>query len=340
MRTETSNQILSYLKKHQQATAHDLFQYLGISRQALFKQLKKLQTQQKITKTGTPPKVFYALLSTELTPTTTEPNFTQHQTSLITDHYLTITPAGQILPGTKGFTYWCEKNGFKPEFYAQKYEEIITKYEKYRQKNPHQLIDGLTKLKTTFGSAHLDELFYLDFYSYEIFGKTKLGSLLLYAKQGQNRKLMSQLFTEIEPKIAELIKAEKITAIGFIPPTVKREVQFMKELSQNIVTHLPRLQIIKIKTDIPVPQKTLSKLNDRIENAQQTIYIQEKHSHASTSERQRRSKNILLIDDAVGSGATINETAKKLRDQKLCTGKIIGLAITGSLKGFDVINEI
>jgi predicted amidophosphoribosyltransferase len=77
-------------------------------------------------------------------------------------------------------------------------------------------------------------------------------------------------------------------------------------------------------------QKTLSKLEDRIENAQRSIIITEKKSY----------HNILLIDDAVGSGATLNETAKKIRDQKLCTGNIIGLSLTGSFKGFDVISEV
>ena len=31
---------------------------------------------------------------------------------------------------------------------------------------------------------------------------------------------------------------------------------------------------------------------------------------------------------------------KKIKDKGLATGKIIGLAITGSFKGFDVINEV
>ena len=50
--------------------------------------------------------------------------------------------------------------------------------------------------------------------------------------------------------------------------------------------------------------------------------------------------NILLIDDAVGSGATLNETARKIKSKGLISGKIIGLAITGSFKGFDVISEV
>jgi predicted amidophosphoribosyltransferase len=51
-------------------------------------------------------------------------------------------------------------------------------------------------------------------------------------------------------------------------------------------------------------------------------------------------KNILLIDDAVGSGATFNEVAKKIKDQKIVYEKVIGLSLTGIFKGFDVVSEI
>ena len=84
------------------------------------------------------------------------------------------------------------------------------------------------------------------------------------------------------------------------------------------------------KTPIIIPQKTLTKLEDRVENARQTIIIDDTGKY----------KNILLIDDAVGSGATMNETARQIKKKGLCTGKIVGLAITGSFKGFDVISEI
>ena len=49
---------------------------------------------------------------------------------------------------------------------------------------------------------------------------------------------------------------------------------------------------------------------------------------------------MLLIDDATGSGATLNEVSKKIR--KLAVGKIkiIGYTVVGSYKGFDVISEI
>ena len=40
-----------------------------------------------------------------------------------------------------------------------------------------------------------------------------------------------------------------------------------------------------------------------------------------------------------GSGATMNEIALKLKEKKLAK-EIIGLAITGSYKGFEVISEL
>jgi len=53
----------------------------------------------------------------------------------------------------------------------------------------------------------------------------------------------------------------------------------------------------------------------------------------------RMFKKILLIDDAVGSGATINETACKMKLKKM-TAEVIGFAVVGSFKGFDVIQEV
>ena len=48
---------------------------------------------------------------------------------------------------------------------------------------------------------------------------------------------------------------------------------------------------------------------------------------------------MLLIDDAVGSGATLNETAKKLK-QQFGVAQVFGYAVVGSLKGFPVISEV
>ena len=167
-------------------------------------------------------------------------------------------------------------------------------------------------------------------YSIEIFGKTKVGQLLLYAKQSQDIKLMNQLIDDIKPAILQVIERYKIDGVLFVPPTIQRENQFMRQLEKRLALSLRKVEVAKVKTPIIIPQKTLSKLDDRIINAQQTIIVNDNNKY----------KNILIIDDAVGSGATIHETAKKIRQKNICSGSVIGLAITGSAKGFDVISEV
>ncbi|MDD3386422.1 MAG: hypothetical protein PHX92_00625, partial [Candidatus Pacebacteria bacterium] len=98
----------------------------------------------------------------------------------------------------------------------------------------------------------------------------------------------------------------------------------------NLKLSVKKINIVKIKSDIVVPQKTLNKIEDRIENAEKTFYLNDNGGH----------NNILIIDDAVGSGATLNVVAQKIKKANINKGKIIGLAITGSYKRFDVISEV
>src|SRR4051812_9827696 len=105
---------------------------------------------------------------------------------------------------------------------ARLYDDTMKKYDSYRETD---LIDGMSKLRSTFDNVALNEVFYLDFYSIEIFGKTKLGQLLLFAKQSQDRALMDQLITSIRPDVVKVIEKYAIDGVAFIPPTVKRERQ-------------------------------------------------------------------------------------------------------------------
>lgn len=324
MKTDTAQRLLTYLKTRQEATPKQLSSYLGIGASALFRQLKKLQQQNTITKIGTPPHVFYTL--TVSAPTTTIQLSDEHNT-IITQEYLTITPSGEMLTGVPGLTHWCKKQNLPLEKTAAEY--IIT-LKKYAQYKINGLIDGLPKITQTFTTSYLDELYYLDFYSLERFGKTKLGWLLLQAKQSQSMPLIKIIVQLIQKPLQQLLATKNISAVGFIPPTIKRVVQLQKSLEQLLALPLPMLKIIKANKHIPVAQKSLSKLADRVENASTTIFIEDTTTQYDT---------ILLIDDAVGSGATLNETAKKIKTHGI-SKKVIGLALTGSFKGFPVLTDI
>lgn len=92
---------------------------------------------------------------------------------------------------------------------------------------------------------------------------------------------------------------------------------------------LPKINLQKVSGEVAVAQKTLSRLEERVENARASIIIDDL----------TRFENVLLIDDAVGSGASLNETAKKIRNLGLAK-KVYGFAVVGSYKGFDVIREV
>jgi len=325
-KTDTSQRIIEYIREKEQATARDLVDLLSISERAVFKQLANLIAEEKLTKIGKPPKVFYLLKEKETRKFNVD-KFSPPARKTIEENFMIITPAGERKVGIEGFSFWCQHTKQPIEKMTKIYQETFKKYQSLRKDG---LIDGREKMKNTFDIVYLEHLFYLDFYAIEVFGKTKLGQLLLYAKQSQDRILMKELFSDIKPKVNYIINKYHIDGIGFIPPTVKRKVQFMKEMEKNLHPNIRKISIVKAKTEITVPQKTLNNLQDRIENARRTVIVTDSGHY----------ENILLIDDAVGSGATLNETASQIRRKKLCQGKIIGLVITGSLNGFDVISEI
>ena len=184
----------------------------------------------------------------------------------------------------------------------------------------------------TFENVFLDDVFYVDFYSIPRFGKTKLGNLVFYGKQAQNVSLIVEAINIVCEKIVNICKVKNINALCFTPHSIKRNVQFLEVVKKKlgVCDGINKVKVQKITGQISVPQKSLSKLKDRIENAKNTIFF---------NEEKRRFKNVLILDDAVGSGATMNEMAKKIKKQGIAD-KVFGLAFVGSFKGFDVFKEV
>jgi biotin operon repressor/hypoxanthine-guanine phosphoribosyltransferase len=327
---KTSEIIIEYIKDNGQVAGNELVDHLGITDRAVRKQLKSLLESGELIKSGRPPKVYYSINQipvSEITSFADKPFIDEEVRQTIENNFFYVSPRGTVQEGFDGFLYWCKERKLEPGKTANRYQTTIYKYGQYKKDG---LIDGMHKMETSFTDVALDKVFYVDFYSIEIFGKTKLGQLLLFAKQSQDRKLMNEIADLVKPAVSKVIKDYQIDGIGFIPPTVKRELQFMKQLQKRLDIDTRVVSISKIKTPVTVPQKTLNKIEDRIINARETMTVDATGSY----------NNILLIDDAVGSGSTLNETAKKIRNKGICKGKIIGLAITGSFKGFDIISEV
>ena len=323
-KTNTKQKILDYISLNKEVSPHDLVRHLEISAQAMFRHLKTLLQQNKIIKRGSPPKVFYSLAS--LPKKTTVANVSSEDADFLKRHFYFISPIGDAFEGLEAMIAWTSRHHLDLDKTIMEYKKTLKKYLAYQT---HNLIDGMKKMQGTFPQVYLDHLYYFDFYAIERFGKTKLGYYLLYSKQGQSISFINELIALVKPKIKNTIKQLKVDAIAFVPPTVKRELQIMKILEKECSFGLRVLSIEKIKTSIIIPQKTLSKLPDRVLNAQKTMVVTEKESF----------NRVLLVDDAVGSGSTLNEISRQLKEKNVCQD-IVGLALTGSFKGFDVLSEV
>lgn len=342
MKTDTRQKILNFVEANGQITVQDLIGFLGHSPQAIHRQLKQLVQSQQLQKIGMPPRVFYQIDPTsqsKTSPKLTNDLVLLNKTGIVENNFVQILPNGTELVGTTAFKNWCDKRGFDLDQYVDKYNQIYNKYEIY--KTQEGLIDATNKLTKTYATeVFLDKMFYLDFSAYEIFGKTKTYTHLLYAKLNEDKKLMFEIFESLnlKAKIGEFIQKNSIQAVSFVPPTVPRKTQFQTELKKYLQLALPHIEVYKLKTPILVPQKTLSLPEDRIVNSQTTFVVPQTIEVA----------NILLIDDFAGSGATLNFIAQKLRQKnRVKNCQIYGLALCGTPNGvvdnstkFEVVKEV
>ncbi len=321
-------QIIIYLNQNKKASVENLRKEFSISRQIVHRHLKDLMNAGLITKVGSPPTVYYVLFQKEELP---DFNLKPEEKDFLEKYYLWISPRGEMFYGAEGFVRWAgsvkQMNVFNK--LVEEFVEIRTEANKYLQAD--NLIDATFKLEDTFGTTALEKLYYLDFYALPKYGKTPIGQLVLYAKQAQQEQLIKELVQRAQKPLEAIIKNLSIDAVAFIPPTIRRQLQFLKVFEDRLHLTLPSIKLIKAyKGQIPIAQKTLSKLEQRIENARDSIYIRDTNQQYT---------NVLLIDDAVGSGASMNEVAKKLLDHGIAQ-KVFGFSLVGSYKGFEVISEV
>lgn len=328
MYTLTKLQITEFIKKNEIVTVKELVAELGITQAAVHRALNKLMNKGHISKQGRPPQVFYFIKNPDSPQSVI--TLTSQQSQLLVENYLYIDPTGQFKEGIDGFTTWMKatKNLQKPENCVAEYLKVLAEANQFR--NEAGLVEATDRFKNIFSELALDKIYYHDFYSLIKFGKTKMGQLLLHGKQAQDKKIISAISKIIKEPILKLIQSERIDAVAWVPHSLPRKIPFLKEIKKNLHLSLPHIEIVKsYKGPIPIAQKSLAKIEERILNAHETLIV---------TARNLEFKHVLVIDDAVGSGATMNEIALKLKTRKV--KKITGFAIVGSYKGFEVIREV
>lgn len=324
------SRVLDLFETSKELSVKEIVDKLNASKQMVHTVLNRLMEDRIVEKLGRAPKTVYRLIgASPKTVGPAVPEISEKDREFLQKNFLAVTETGNLLEGIEAFGNWCKQRKLPVLKTLSEFIDTKKKYQPYYDDQGN--INGLEKLKNTKGyeKIWLDDLYYLDFYAIERFGKTRLGVLLHYAKQGQNKYLMEIMMKEIAERIQSFVSMHDADAIGFVPPTIRREVQIMKYIQTRLNIALPVIDIKKLSGIIPVPQKSLSKLDERIRNAENTFAVTD----------QRKFKNVILIDDAVGSGSTMNQIAGKIKN-KAVARKVIGLAVVGSFKGFDVITDV
>jgi hypothetical protein len=316
----------------------DLLIELDVSKALLHRQLKRLLAEGKIVKKGMPPTVFYELANqpdvwTEIVTPRVEIAKPAHD--FLESNYLYVTPDGRLIGGEEGFRVWAGRSRQRQEF-----TNLVDDYIRERMKINELIgsdgyLDARQKLEKTFERVNVERVFFSDVYALVRFGKTRLGAMVYYGKLTENLRLIKEVAAEIRPTLERIVETWKIDAIGFIPHSLPRKIPFLPVLREELSLAMPEVKLVKVYAgEIREAQKTLKSLDDRTENARSTIAI--KSLPWVNPEDERR---ILLIDDAVGSGATLNEVAGKL---KRAYGKVrvFGYSVVGSINGFEVIKGV
>lgn len=328
MRTNTRDNIFKYILDNSPVSINEIRDEFWISREMIHRHINKLYTEDKVYKVWSAPKVFYFPVDNENIDIINDEWINIDKDFFDINKFVFFWPDWETKFWKEWFISWCKKRNLEINKEFNIYEKTLEKYNNHKTK--YWLIKWIEKMKSTFEEVYLDKVYYLDFYSIEKYWKTYLWNLMFYAKQTWDTDLAKKIIDDIKADIYNLIRIKNIDSFAFIPPSIDRKVQLMDEIKEWLWLNLPELKLIKLFKDKVVAQKSLNKKSDRIENARDTIFVLDKKFKSDT---------ILLIDDAVWSWATLNETAKKIKD-KWIAKRVIWLAIVWSYKGFEVINEV
>lgn len=323
----TVEKILNYLHKHGATSVKELTTYLVLYPTIIHRHLKNMIDSGLIKKIGSAPKVLYIANKQEAQEAQV---LSYKEQQFLESNYYTYDSDGQILKGASGFAEWCAQRKFDVEQQFPMYQAMLQSIEQLKDNNG--LIDGIVNLSQNLGKLFITDLKFVDAYQVGHFGKSKLGSITFYAKQSQNKELIKQVVQIIKNPILSYIKDNQIDGICYTPPSISRPVQFMTEIKKGLKIDLPEIKLIKLfPNGVIIPQKSLKGMDQRIKNATNTLFV---------TGNQKPAHKVLIIDDFMGSGATINLSAKKILDAGLAK-EVVAITLLGNIDTkYEVINEV
>lgn len=258
-------------------------------------------------------------------------NLNFKEQKILEENFWKFSPDWNILKWVSWFQKWCFWRKLNPEKKFEDFLKIFNSIENIQDKC--WLLNAKSWFWSHFEKVCLDEVFYSDQYIWWEFWKWKLAEKTFYAKISQNKKLISESIQEIILKLQCIIVKENFDAIAITPRSIDRKNQLLDFLQKELKKFwLPFVKIVKYYPSwIPVPQKSLKKTGERIQNARNTIFVDDKNC--------KKYKKVFLIDDFVWSWSTLNETAFKLKEEWVNFVTWFAFVWNLDLK-YDVINEV
>lgn len=316
--------------------ASDISIKIGKSRVIVHKYLKELLNQNKLKKVWLWSHAKYQIVDSYIKDKILNYsenifNIDYKTEKILEEIFFKLSPEWKILKWFNWLKDWCFNRNLDVDEKIKNYISIYN-YIKSLEDNCW-LLDAIWVFWKHFEKVNLDKVYYADQYKRMEFGRWKLAEMTFFAKQSQNKDLIMESINEINLKLKCLISKEKFDAIAIIPWSIDRKKQLLQFLKQELkIINLPFINIIKYyPNNITIPQKSLKIREQRIQNARNTIFIDD--------ENISKYKKVLLIDDFVWSGSTLNETATKLKQEWI--KQVFWFAFVGNLNlEYEVINEV
>lgn len=331
--TDAQDAILSVIIELVSASPEAIHKHskVGIGKVMIQRHLKKLVELGRVIKLGKPPRVYYEVKPAEdpkihrLRQTLDQIPISSFQEEVLGKFFAFATLTA-LTQGSEAFKAWflvkqiplLMKQKSKRKSFTEQMTETFCKllraYCDFRlqleaSRNEIGLFDATDRYLSIHKDQVLERVFCSDFYSIPQFGKTLLGCLTQKAKVGDRYSIVfiDQLISAVKFHIQKLLEDQKIEAILWVPHSLKRQVPLLDIMQKKINLTIPTIGIVKTFDAEIIPQKSISDLRQRIENAWHTNQITEPRS------RLLLYKRIAIIDDAIGSNATIHAIAKKLK---------------------------
>jgi len=327
-------QIMDVFEWKNMLWATEIAEILWISNVIVHKYLKELVKQWKLQKVWAWPKTKYIKTSLQEERQAIKENevtILYSEKKVLDDIFLKFSADWKILKWFDWIKKWCVERWLNTEEKIKSYIDINNHILKLQ--DVCWLISAKESFGKDFKEVYLDEIYYADQYKRMDFWRWKLAEITFYAKQSQNKSLITQSIDEIIYKLECVIKNWKYSAIAIVPWSIERKNQLLKILKNRLKElNLPFVNIIKYYPNwISIPQKSLKTREQRIQNAKNTIFVDDSNVE--------KLDKVFLIDDFVWSWATLNETAEKLK--KSWAKKVDWFAFVWNLNlSYDIINEI